>query len=149
MSFISGCSRISRIVLKSLVSSAMDHNHAMKFFIFELVHIACIAGNSVELVPVGNMTAVDGWHTIQFSGGKNALTRFEITLFWLKSPAHLSHTDEQQQEESPLLKLRTDLNRVTPKTGRVLEKLPSWCSLFGKSTSPYALAFLSSLPINF
>ncbi|KAJ8616022.1 hypothetical protein MRB53_035394 [Persea americana] len=106
-------------------------------------------GNSVELVPVGNMTAVDGWHTIQFSGGKNALTRFEITLFWRKSPAHLSHTDEQQQEESSLLKLRTDVNKATPKIGRVLEKLPSWCSLFGKSTSPYTLAFLSSLPINF
>lgn len=127
----------------------MEHNHAMWFFTFELVHFTCIAGNSEELVPVGNMTAVDGWHTIQFSGGKNALTRFEITLFWLKNPAHLSHTDEQGQEDSPLLKLRTDVNRVTPKTARVLEKLPSWCSLFGKSTSPFTLAFLSSLSINF
>ncbi|XP_077250715.1 uncharacterized protein LOC143890059 [Tasmannia lanceolata] len=106
---------------------------------------------SEELVPRGNKSNVDGWHIIQFSGGKNAPTRFELTLFWLKNSTQTSHkADEQTKGDSHLLlKLRTDVNRVTPKTARVLEKLPPWCSLFGKSTSPYTLAFLSSLPVDF
>ncbi|XP_058094474.1 uncharacterized protein LOC131240342 isoform X2 [Magnolia sinica] len=106
-------------------------------------------GNSEELVPLGNKTSVDGWHTIQFSGGKNAPMKFEITLFWFKNSTRPARENEQHQQEDfhLLLKLRTDVNRITPKTARVLEKLPSWCSLFGKSTSPYTLAFLSSLPV--
>ncbi|KAE9611425.1 hypothetical protein Lalb_Chr06g0162341 [Lupinus albus] len=51
--------------------------------------------------------------------------------------------------DTPLLKLRTDVNRLTPITQRVLTNLPSWCSLFGKFTSPHTLAFLINLPINF
>ena len=46
---------------------------------------------------------------------------------------------------SDLLRLRTDMNRLA----RILKNLPSWCSLFGKSTSPFTLAFLTSLPTDF
>jgi hypothetical protein len=108
------------------------------------------AVNSEDLVPFGVKSSVDGWHVIQFSGGKNAPTIFDLTLVWKVDSARFANkVDGQRGEQRPLLKLRTDVNRLTPKIERVLERLPSWCSLFGKSTSPYTLAFLSSLPVNF
>jgi hypothetical protein len=100
--------------------------------------------NSEELVPPGDKSSSDGWHIIQFSGGKNAPTIFDLTLFWKKNSTRSTH----KVDGRPLLKLRTDLDRLTPKTERVLLKLPAWCSLFGKSTSPHTLAFLTSLPVN-
>jgi len=75
---------------------------------------------------------VDGWHIVQFSGGKNAPTLFDLTLYCRSDSTHNS-----------------DVNRLTPITERVLKKLPRWCSLFGKSTSPYTLAFLTNLPVKF
>ncbi|XP_057979606.1 uncharacterized protein LOC131165654 isoform X2 [Malania oleifera] len=109
-----------------------------------------LEGNSGELVPPGNKGSMDGWHIIQFSGGKNALTRFNLTLSWFKNYTHLiGNISEWKSNEHLLLKLRTDVDRLTEKTERVLTKLPSWCSLFGKSTSPFTLAFLSGLPIVF
>lgn len=101
-------------------------------------------GNS-ELIPLGNKSSVDGRHTIQFSGGKNAPTKFDMTLFWVKNSTH--KVSEHISED--LLKLRTDVDRLTPKAEQVLMKLPPWCSLFGKSTSPHMLAFLTSLPVVF
>ncbi|XP_059458453.1 uncharacterized protein LOC132188059 [Corylus avellana] len=100
--------------------------------------------NSEELVPLGDKSSGDGWHIIQFSGGKNAPTIFDLTLFWKKNSTRSSHKGDGW----PLLKLRTDVDRITPKTEQVLLKLPPWCSLFGKSTSPHTLAFLTSLPVN-
>ncbi|KAK2997025.1 hypothetical protein RJ639_024803 [Escallonia herrerae] len=88
--------------------------------------------SSDELIPVGDKSSADGWHIIQYSGGKNAPTRFNLTLFWVKN---------YTQDRNPLLKLRTDVDRLTPAVERVLMKLPPWCSLFGKSTSPHTLAF--------
>ncbi|XP_043705900.1 endoplasmic reticulum metallopeptidase 1 isoform X2 [Telopea speciosissima] len=103
-----------------------------------------------ELVPVGNKIGIHGWHIIQFAGGKNAPTKFNLTLFWVKNYAQLTHKpDAQRRDQHLLLKLRTDVDRLTPKSERVLTKLPTWCSLFGKSTSPNTLAFLSSLPVDF
>ncbi|CAL0320542.1 unnamed protein product [Lupinus luteus] len=99
------------------------------------------AVNSEELIPVDQKTSVDGWHIIQFSGGKNAPALFDLVLYWRSGSTHNTDT--------PLLKLRTDVNRITPITQRILTKLPSWCSLFGKSTSPHTLAFLTNLPVNF
>ncbi|KAK7379758.1 hypothetical protein VNO78_34276 [Psophocarpus tetragonolobus] len=99
------------------------------------------ARNSEELISVDKKSSVDGWHIIQFSGGKNASTLFDLTLYWRPRSAHNS--------VGPLLKLRTDLDILTPITERVLKKLPGWCSLFGKSTSPRTLAFLTNLPVNF
>ncbi|KAH7520932.1 hypothetical protein FEM48_Zijuj08G0198200 [Ziziphus jujuba var. spinosa] len=101
------------------------------------------AENSEELVTVGNKDSVEGWHIIQFSGGNNAPTRFDLTLYWAKNSSRSTHNRHS------LLKLRTDFNRVTPKVERILMKLPQWCSLFGKSTSPHYLSFLGHLPINF
>ncbi|KAJ7975066.1 Endoplasmic reticulum metallopeptidase 1 [Quillaja saponaria] len=40
------------------------------------------AGNLEQLVLLGNKSSVDGWHVIQFSGGKNAPTLFELNLIW-------------------------------------------------------------------
>lgn len=107
------------------------------------------AGNSEELVPVGDKFGVDGWHIIQFSGGKNAPTKFDLTLFWSKNSSHSTEAVNGDRQDRLLLKLRTDMNRITPKVERVLAKLPAWCSPFGKSTSPHTLAFLSSLPVDF
>ncbi|KAM7264307.1 hypothetical protein ACFE04_001990 [Oxalis oulophora] len=99
-----------------------------------------LKGDSEELVLLGDKSSVDGWHIIQFSGGKDAPTKFDLSLIWAKT---------SQPNGEPLLKLRTDVDRLTPKAERVLSKLPQWCSLFGKSTSPHTLAFLSSLPVDF
>ena len=108
------------------------------------------AANSDELVPADGKGSNDGWHIIQFSGGKNSPRRFDLTLFWRKNYTKSAHNaDGQKTEQRPLLKLRTDVNRLTPKASRVLMKLPSWCSQFGKSTSPHNLAFLTSLPVLF
>ncbi|XP_020584845.1 LOW QUALITY PROTEIN: endoplasmic reticulum metallopeptidase 1 [Phalaenopsis equestris] len=111
----------------------------------ELITDFSIEVDSEELVPTDEKSSVDGWHIIQFSGGKNSPTIFHFNLIWRKNA-----TQHNNSENSPLLlKLRTDVNRITPKIARVLEKLPPWCSLFGKSTSPYTLAFLTSLSSNF
>ncbi|VAH34508.1 unnamed protein product [Triticum turgidum subsp. durum] len=103
---------------------------------------------SDKLVQLGGKSEVDGWHTIQFAGGKNAPTKFQLTLFW-SSKATQASPKEANAEDPPLLvKLRTDVNRVTPMVETVLEKLPRWCAAFGKSTSPYTLAFLTAVPVN-
>ncbi|KAF4361864.1 hypothetical protein G4B88_009236 [Cannabis sativa] len=107
------------------------------------------AGSSDELVPVGGKSSVDGWHTIQFSGGQKAPTKFVLTLFWQESSSRSAEVVDGKKHDLQLLKLRTDINRLTPKVDRVLSKLPRWCSPFGKSTSPHTLAFLSSLPVDF
>ncbi|TKY51584.1 Endoplasmic reticulum metallopeptidase 1 [Spatholobus suberectus] len=99
------------------------------------------ARNSEELIPVDKKSSVNGWHIIRFSGGKNASTLFELTLYWRSGSTHNS--------DAPLLKLRTDVDRSTPIIERVLKKLPRWCSLYGKSTSPYTFAFFRNLPVNF
>ncbi|WZZ26480.1 hypothetical protein YC2023_009881 [Brassica napus] len=81
----------------------------------------------------------DGWHQIQFSGGKKAPTKFVLKLYQKKGV-------EKKKMQRPVLKLRTDFDRITPQVQRVLERLPTYCSQFGKSTSPFTLAFLASLP---
>ncbi|CAL1374281.1 unnamed protein product [Linum trigynum] len=109
------------------------------------------AGNSEEeLVPSGSKSSTDGWHIIQFAGGKDSPRDFKLTLIWAKkSKQSTENANKSAEEQQPLLKLRTDVQRVTPIAKRVLSKLPPWCSQFGKSTSPYNLAFLTSLPVNF
>ncbi|GAY57344.1 hypothetical protein CUMW_178710 [Citrus unshiu] len=104
---------------------------------------------SEELVPRDEKSGMDGWHIIQFSGGKNAVSKFDLDLYWAKNSTESYHNANRKEKQRPLLKLRTDFDRLTPKTERVLSKLPAWCSLFGKSTSPQTLSFLNSLPVNF
>lgn len=102
-----------------------------------------------EFVPLmGGMTQVDGWHTIQFAGGKNSPTKFNLNLIWSSNTTH-PRPEGYRVGSDLLLKLRTDVNTVTPKVARVLEKLPPWCALYGKSTSPFTLAFLTSLPVQY
>ncbi|XP_019090563.1 PREDICTED: endoplasmic reticulum metallopeptidase 1-like isoform X2 [Camelina sativa] len=81
-----------------------------------------------------------GWHQIQFAGGKKAPTSFVLKLY------KKEEVSDEKKKQRPLLKLRTDFNRLTPQVQRVLERLPPFCSMFGKSTSPFTLAFLASLP---
>lgn len=107
-----------------------------------------LKGGPEELVPIGDKSNADGWHIIQFSGGKKAPRKFSLTLFWANNHTHKSQKKDSNIEQ-PLLKLRTDVDRITSPTETVLKKLPRWCSLFGKSTSPLTLAFLSSLSIDF
>ncbi|KAL6652369.1 hypothetical protein ACP70R_011294 [Stipagrostis hirtigluma subsp. patula] len=105
--------------------------------------------DSETLVTLGDKSEVDGWHTIQFAGGKNSPTKFQLTLFWSSSATHAPAEGAKESADLPfLVKLRTDVNRVTPKAAKVLEKLPPWCAPFGKSTSPYTLAFLTALRVN-
>uniref|UniRef100_A0A5B7BT72 Vacuolar membrane protease n=1 Tax=Davidia involucrata TaxID=16924 RepID=A0A5B7BT72_DAVIN len=136
---IKGTDRITQVSIDTKVSTrwslAINTEEIEDFKVKE---------NSEELVPFDEKSSIDGWHIIQFSGGRNAPTRFDLTLFWVKNSTRLTH-----KEDGRLLKLRTDLDRLTPKAEKVLMKLPPWCSLFGKSTSPHTLAFLSSLPVNF
>jgi hypothetical protein len=96
-----------------------------------------------ELVKTGNKTEVDGWHTIQFAGGKKSPTKYKIRLFRSSNPTR------KVSERPDLLKLRADVLKVTPRAKKILNKLPTWTSQFGKSTSPYNLAFLASLPVKF
>ncbi|XP_078166771.1 Zn-dependent exopeptidases superfamily protein isoform X2 [Carex rostrata] len=98
---------------------------------------------SEELVTAGNKTEIDGWHTIQFAGGKNSPTKFRMKLVWLSNPT------QRVSERPHLLKLRADMLKVTARTEKILNKLPTWTSQFGKSTAPYNLAFLASLPVKF
>lgn len=94
---------------------------------------------------MGDKTSLDGWRIIQYSGGKNAPSKFDMNLFWAKNSTQSDNVDG----EDLLIKLRTDFDRLTPKAEKVLSKLPSWCAVFGKSTSPQTLSFLNSLPVNF
>ncbi|CAA0825312.1 Zn-dependent exopeptidases superfamily protein [Striga hermonthica] len=104
---------------------------------------------SEELIPAGEKSSVDGWHTIQFSGGKKAPTKFALSLFWAQNSTSPTLPESSCKTQKPLLRLRTDVDKWTPQYKKVLEKLPKWCSLFGKSTSPQTFAFLSSLRITF
>lgn len=101
-----------------------------------------LKANSADLIMRGNKSSKDGWHIIQFSGGKNAPKTFDLILYWVKN---YTHTDDGNL----LMKLRTDVDRVTPKIESILTKLPPWCSLFSDSTAPRNLAFISSLPVDF
>lgn len=113
--------------------------------------LCCCTADSQELVPLGDKSQLDGWHFIQFSGGKQSPTKFYLNLRWSSSNiAHSSEKTSIKTGSSPLLlKLRTDVNKITPEVERLTEKLPQWCSPFGKSTSPYTLAFLTTLPVDF
>ncbi|XWS66161.1 hypothetical protein CRYUN_Cryun05aG0176200 [Craigia yunnanensis] len=138
---------------KRITQVAIDTKRSIRWFLAintEEIEDFMFKVDSEEVVPADGKSSVDGWHIIQVSGGKNAPTRFDLTLFWVKNSTRQSHKMQGQEEEQrPLLKLRTDLDKLTPKAERVLKKFPPWCSLFGKSTSPHTLSFLSSLPVNF
>lgn len=103
------------------------------------------AESTEELIQVGEKSSVDGWHIIQFSGGKKAPTKFNLCLFWSNNGTRTTSDDSRRIKKKLVLKLRTDVDKLTPETETVLQRLPEWCSLFGKSTSPHTLAFLNRL----
>jgi hypothetical protein len=95
------------------------------------------------LVAGGAIVGVEGWHNVQYVTDAEGPSDFELTLLW-----HSRFREEPSLimgSETLLLKLRTDANVVTDDLAVVLEKLPAWCVLFGKSTSPYPMAYLSNL----
>ncbi|OAE27479.1 hypothetical protein AXG93_3911s1620 [Marchantia polymorpha subsp. ruderalis] len=95
------------------------------------------------LVPGGAIEGVDGWHNMQFiSGETQGPNDFYLTLYW-----HPIADALKTNGDNLLLKLRTDVNLVTPELERVLMKLPTWCALFGKSTAPYPLTYLAELKV--
>ncbi|XP_078427895.1 Zn-dependent exopeptidases superfamily protein [Wolffia australiana] len=137
--------RSTRVSIDTKLSTRWSlavNSHVVEDFTFRLPASEEQEEEAEELVPRHDKSSVDGRHIIQFSGGRDSPTKFEMELFWSKN-------ETAESEGSPLLRLRTDVNRVTPKVRRALERLPSWCSLFGKSTSPYTLAFLTTLPVDF
>ncbi|CAH2078968.1 unnamed protein product [Thlaspi arvense] len=105
-----------------------------------------VVGEDEELMIVQGekRSNEEGWHHIQFSGGKKSATRFVLKLYEKKEEE--KKKKKKEKKERPVLKLRTDMDRVTPQVQRVIQRFPSFCSMFGKSTSPFTLAFLASLP---
>ncbi|XP_024525642.1 endoplasmic reticulum metallopeptidase 1 isoform X1 [Selaginella moellendorffii] len=97
-------------------------------------------GTKEMLVPKDDIAGIDGVHVLQFASGKNGPHVFNIELVWQKGISAETSSKE-------LLKLRTDLNVLTPDAAKTLKLLPDFCTLFGKSTSPYTLAYLSRLSL--
>nr|GMD35327.1 endoplasmic reticulum metallopeptidase 1 isoform X1 [Ipomoea batatas]GME21125.1 endoplasmic reticulum metallopeptidase 1 isoform X1 [Ipomoea batatas] len=95
----------------------------------------------------GEKNGVDGWHVLQFAGGKNSPTKFDLTLYWHKNSSG-KRIVEGSKGENVLLKVRADVNTKTPEMVAVLEKLPSWCSQYGKSSSPFTLAYLDAISVD-
>eukprot|EP01018_Ginkgo_biloba_P031316 Gb_39788 [translate_table: standard] len=118
---------------------------------FKLEMTTSKEGTREILVPEGNIDGVDGWHIIQFSSEKDGPTHFFLTLFWYHNSTNFSSQTQSHQDSKNdfVIKLRTDVNTITPKVAQTLEKLPKWCVLFGKSTSPYTLSYIYKLSINF
>ncbi|MCO5571575.1 hypothetical protein L7F22_025319 [Adiantum nelumboides] len=114
---------------------------------FQLDAIKGASGEKEVLASRQAPESVDGWHVIQFVTDQDGPSSFELSLSWsnLTSLSWQSGLRETWHK-SALLKLRTDVNKTTFKLRRTLEKLPSWVSLFGKSTSPYPLAYLITFP---
>jgi hypothetical protein len=137
---------ITNMGLKYIFVCFYYHKSLFQTYFSGLFVVLCsffLAVGLEELVTTGNKTDVDGWHTIQFAGGKNSPKKFKIRLLRSINPSR------KVSERPDLLKLRADVLKVTPRAEKILNKLPTWTSQFGKSTSPYNLAFLASLPVKF
>ena len=104
-----------------------------------------------SLIPITQISGVDGWHIIQYNGpsipsvygydGIDGPSIFLVTLHWSQNATDL--------DAPKLLKLRTDVPTTTPEAEKMLEDVPKWCLSFGKSTSPYPLAYLATLRVEF
>ncbi|CAA7057570.1 unnamed protein product [Microthlaspi erraticum] len=105
-----------------------------------------VEDEEVVMIARGEKSSSEGWHQIQFAGGKKAPTRFVLKLYEKKKKDEEEEVSDEKKEQRPVLKLRTDINRITPQVKRVVERFPPFCAMFGKSTSPFTLAFLASLP---
>jgi hypothetical protein len=103
-------------------------------------------GPGGPLVPVSDITGVNGWHQVQYISESTGPHEFVLTLYWSKNSSRMEGDSTSDKE---LLKLRTDVNSVTAEAAAVFEKLPEWCVSFGKSTAPYSLAYLAGLDVQF
>lgn len=114
---------------------------------FEVEALTEASGEREVIAPRRSPSSIDGWHTVQFVTDQAGPSYFELSLVWFNSaPLPLQSNRREGEDENLLLKLRTDVNTTTPKLKRTLEKLPSWVSDFGKSTSPYPLSYLIRFP---
>lgn len=93
------------------------------------------------LIPASEISGVDGWHYIQCNTGAGDPCNFLLTLEW---PKNATDVDVPR-----LLKLRTDIDIATPDAEKMLGDVPKWRLSFGKSTPPYPLAYLATLPVEF
>ncbi|VFQ64785.1 unnamed protein product [Cuscuta campestris] len=103
-----------------------------------------LTDGSRELISQGDKNSDNGWHIVQFAGGKDSPTKFELILHWHKTK---SGERKNQADETVLLKLRIDFDQKTAEMVKVLAKLPSWLSQYGKSTSPFNLAYYQTLSV--
>lgn len=114
---------------------------------FQLEAVKEETGEKDILAPRRAVSSVNGWHIIQFVTDQAGPSYFELSLFWSNATSSLSQSATSiGSEKSLLLKLRTDVNKTTPKLKRTLQKLPDWVAIFGKSTSAYPLSYLVNLP---
>ncbi|KAL3685909.1 hypothetical protein R1sor_003931 [Riccia sorocarpa] len=98
------------------------------------------------LVPGGKIFGVNGWHNLQYCSGKpTGPDDFYLTLYW--HPEEVSDKVVERSRDIQVLRLRTDVNHITPEFDKLVTKLPAWCTLFGKSTGPYPLAYLAELKL--
>ncbi|KAM7504429.1 hypothetical protein LguiB_003333 [Lonicera macranthoides] len=102
--------------------------------------------DSGELIPLDDKSSADGWHIIQFAGGKNAPTKFKLTLFWVKNytqPAR--RKDGEGFLRSFLIGLRDVANAMlTEQVDSMTVKLPQLGFQIYKSTTRYKIDLLSS-----
>ncbi len=105
-----------------------------------------LTGPGGPLVPVSDITGVNGWHQVQYISESTGPHKFVLTLYWSKDSSRM---EGDSTSDTELLKLRTDVNSVTAEAAAVFEKLPEWCVSFGKSTAPYSLAYLAGLDVQF
>lgn len=104
------------------------------------LQLATDSSSSKVLIPVTDISGVSGWYYIQ--GNTAAGEDMLLTLHWSKNATVVDGSSEV------LVKLRTDVDVTTPEAAKMLEDVPNWCLNFGKSTSPYPLTYLASLPVD-
>ncbi|CAH9055150.1 unnamed protein product [Cuscuta epithymum] len=100
-----------------------------------------------ELISLGEKNILDGWHLVQFAGGRNAPREFKLTLYWRKMKKSWAGEKRFNEDGNLLLKLRVDYDQQTPEMDMVFKKLPRWVSQLGKSTLPFALAYYQTISV--
>lgn len=127
-----------------LRASYTTAGYVVSLGILDLKLSACLcalAESPKVLVPAARIVGDRGWHHIQFVTDDQGPHNFVLKLEWVQ--------DNRPRNDLglDLIKVRTDVNVSTPEVAAVLERLPN-CSLFGKSTSPYTLAYLDKITVN-
>ncbi|KAA8539313.1 hypothetical protein F0562_026005 [Nyssa sinensis] len=85
-----GTDRITRVSIDTKVSTRWSlaiNTEEIEDFKFK--------ENSEELVPFGEKSSVDGWHIIQFSGGRNAPTSLSLNVDKLPFPSRVPRSTDE------------------------------------------------------